>query len=112
MCQEKVKKAIFAVTQLADFFQKMNMNSWASKYREIGQELISGSANGAVKMEGNIVKVNAGGLYDLYISKQNGHTTENEAKDNELLQEYTAAVSISFSELRKELKGYIKKSIT
>jgi hypothetical protein len=110
MRQEKIEKAISAVTELVDFFQRMNMAGWAKRYREISLELASGNVEVAVTMEINIVKVNAGRLYDLYISKQNGHSTENKAQDNELFQKFISAVSVSFSELRKELKGYIKKS--
>ncbi len=105
--EERRVKAIDAVNALSEFMYSKGMDGWAKKYEVISKALEENNIQHAVSQEDYIPKGGMGGLTDLYICKENGHTTSDPEKDNALLLQYIGLVSQAFAQLRKQLKGYV-----
>ena len=100
--------ALNAVNALSTFMRSKGMEGWAKRYEVISRALEENNIQHAVSQEEHIPKGGMGGLTDLYICKENGHITDNPETDNTLLMKYIGQVSQAFSQLRKQLKGYVQ----
>lgn len=97
--------ATSAVSELVLFFRRCGVTGWAKRYAAIQSALEHGDLNRAIDLEANIPKGGMGGLYDLYICKENGHSTANPDSDNDLLNKLLDSVSQEFAALRRRVKN-------
>ncbi|WP_280547316.1 hypothetical protein [Halomonas sp. 11-S5] len=100
--------ALNEVNAFVSFLRSRGLEAWAKRYEVLSRALAEGNIQHAVAQEKSIPKGGMGGLTDLYICKENGHKTENPENDNETLMKHIGQVSQAFSQLRKQLKGYVR----
>ena len=105
--EERRIAALNATKAFSGFLRSKGIEGWAKRYEVISTALEEGNIQHAISQENHIPKGGMGGLTDLYICKENGHTTDNPEQDNNLLMQHIGLVSQAFSQLRKQVKGYV-----
>lgn len=106
--EEKVRNAADAVQELIALFVRCNVN-WASYYHPILDALKDLNVDRALYLEKNIPKVNMGGLLDLIICVENGHTTTDPDRDNKLFLMLVGQVSKTFGNLKQYVEHGVNK---
>jgi hypothetical protein len=105
--EQRVENALDATKELIAFFVRVRELHWPAHFHPIADALIALDIDRATQLYERIPKVNMGGLLDLFICKQNGHATQDEARDNQLYLRLVGQLSTTLDNLHQ----YVTKEI-
>jgi hypothetical protein len=99
--EARVENALDATKELIVFFVRVRELQWPAHFHPIADALAALDVDKAIQMYERIPKVNMGGLLDLFICKQNGHTTQDETRDNQLYLRLVGQLSTTLDNLHQ-----------
>lgn len=98
--EEKCANAIDAVDQMIVLLERCSEKGWSGRFRAIRNALTAGDLAWAIQQWSQTPMGTMGGLLDLILCVENGHTVRDLNSDNELLGKLVGCVSQTLANIR------------